>query len=118
VRITHLALTVRDPERSRRFYLDTIGLDATTTKEAWGYRVRLADGLMFALLAGEPPPPEVVGRIHFGCDLPDPQAVAAARERLRREAVPEVEWWEEPGYTSLKVADPDGYVVELSYDVT
>jgi hypothetical protein len=36
---------------------------------------------------------------------------------LREEGVEEVEWWEEEGYTSLKVADPDGYVVELSYDV-
>ena len=41
----------------------------------------------------------------------------AVRKRLRREGVKEVEWWEEAGYTSLKVADPDGYVLELSYDV-
>jgi catechol 2,3-dioxygenase-like lactoylglutathione lyase family enzyme len=117
VLITHLALNVRDPERSRHFYLDTLGLDATADTEEWGYRVRMADGLMFALLEGEPPPPDVIGRIHFGCALPDPHAVHAVRKRLQGEGVMEVEWWDEEGYTSLKVADPDGYVVELAYDV-
>jgi catechol 2,3-dioxygenase-like lactoylglutathione lyase family enzyme len=116
VLISHLALNVRDPERSRRFYLDTLGLDATADREEWGYRVRMADGVTFALLEGEPPPPDVIGRIHFGCDLPDPDAVRAVRQRLRGEGVDEVEWWDEVGYTSLKVADPDGYVVELAHD--
>ena len=116
MRITHLALNVRDPERSRRFYLDALGLEGAAAKEEWGCRVRMADGLMFALVHGEPPPPEVIGRIHFGSALPDAQAVHAVRQRLRQEGVEEVEWWEEVGYTSLKVADPDGYVVELSYD--
>jgi hypothetical protein len=76
----------------------------------------MADGMMFALLRGDPPL-EVIDRIHFGCALPDPQSVHAVRKRLRREGVKEVEWWEEAGYTSLKVADPDGYVLEPSYDV-
>ena len=117
MRITHLALNVRNPERSRQFYLDTLGLDAVAHKEDWGYRLRMADGMVFALLAGEPLPPDVVDRIHFGSALAEPQAVHALRARLEKEGVQEVEWWEEPGYTSLKVADPDGYVVELSYDV-
>ena len=117
MRITHLALNVRDPERSRRFYVDVLCLEAIADEEEWGYRVRMADGMMFALIHGEPPPPEVIDRIHFGSALPDAQAVHALRKRLREEDVEEVEWWEEEGYTSLKVADPDGYVVELSYDV-
>lgn len=117
MRITHLALNVRDPERSRRFYVDVLGLEASADEEEWGYRVRVADGMTFALIHGEPPPPEFIDRIHFGSALPDAQAVHAVRMRLREEGVEEVEWWEEEGYTSLKVADPDGYVVELSYDV-
>lgn len=117
MRITHLALNVRDPERSRRFYVDVLGLEASADEEEWGYRVRVADGMTFALIHGEPPPPEFIDRIHFGSALPDAQAVHALRKRLREEGVEEVEWWEEEGYTSLKVADPDGYVVELSYDV-
>ncbi|GAA4688010.1 hypothetical protein GCM10023215_24830 [Pseudonocardia yuanmonensis] len=114
--LSHLALTVRDSERSCRFYLDTLGLDGTAIREKWGYRLRMSDGVMFALLDGEPPPPELLARIHFGCALPDPEAVHAARERLANEGVREVEWWDEPGYTSVKVADPDGYVVELSFE--
>ena len=79
--------------------------------------MRMADGMMVALIHGEPPPPEVIDRIHIGSAPPDAQAVYALRKRLREEGVEEVAWWEEEGYTSLKVADPDGYVVELSYYV-
>lgn len=114
--LSHLALTVRDSERSCRFYVDTLGLDGTALPEKWGYRVRMSDGLVFALLDGEPPPAELLDRIHFGCALPDPEAVHAVRERLARQGVREVEWCDEAGYTSVKVADPDGYVVELSYE--
>jgi hypothetical protein len=84
-------------------------------KEEWGYRVEMADGPMFALVEGEPPPPEVINRVHRGCDLPDPQAVEAVRNHLHQAGVQEIEWWEEPGFTSLKVADPDGYVVEFAF---
>jgi hypothetical protein len=30
--------------------------------------------------------------------------------------VSEVEWSDEPGYVSVKVRDPDGYVVEIAWD--
>jgi hypothetical protein len=43
--------------------------------------------------------------------------VLAARARLREAGCHELEWWVEEGYTSVKVADPDGYVVEVSWDV-
>jgi hypothetical protein len=72
---------------------------------------------MVALIAGDPLPSTVVDRIHFGCHLPHADAVYAVRERLRAGGVPEVEWTEESGYCSVKVRDPDGYVVELAWDV-
>ena len=37
--ITHLGLTVRDPDRSRRFYLDVLGL---TVGDPDGYVVELS----------------------------------------------------------------------------
>jgi catechol 2,3-dioxygenase-like lactoylglutathione lyase family enzyme len=116
VDIRHLALHVSDPERSARFYLDTLGLAASARDEEWGVRVTTDDGVMLALIRGEPLPADVIGRIHFGCGLPDAHAVRRTRERLQEVGVAEVEWWDEDGYVSIKVADPDGYVVELSYD--
>lgn len=116
MKIEHLALHVRDPARSARFYLEDVGLDATATDEEWGVRVRLVDGFMLALIRGEPVPSEVVDRVHFGCALASPEAARAVRERMRRVGTREVEWCDEEGYTGVKVTDPDGYVIELSYD--
>ena len=117
MRLSHLALNVRDAGRSAAFYTDVIGLSAEVVEEPWGRRLRLDGGLMFALIDGEPLPADVVDRVHFGCHLPDPESVHAARSRLRVAGAEEVEWWEEDGYVSVKVRDPDGYVVELAYDV-
>ena len=117
VKLSHLALNVSDPAASSRFYLDTIGLAGTAVREEWGQRLRLEDGFMLALIEGAPLPSDVADRVHFGCHLPDEAAVRAARARLRAGGTEEVEWSEEPGYVSVKVRDPDGYVVEVSYDI-
>jgi catechol 2,3-dioxygenase-like lactoylglutathione lyase family enzyme len=117
MRVRHLALNVTDPKRSERFYIDTLGLAGTSTNEEWGVRLRLNDGFMLALIEADPLPSDVVDRVHFGCELPDRDAVYAVRARLSAAGVPELEWVEEPGYSSVKVADPDGYVVELAWDI-
>jgi len=117
MRIRHLALQVSDPRRSERFYMDAIGLAGTATAEEWGVRLRLDDGFMVALIEGDPLPSDVVDRIHFGCRLSDADSVSQLRARLGAADVPEVEWVEEPGYSSVKVRDPDGYVVELAWDI-
>jgi catechol 2,3-dioxygenase-like lactoylglutathione lyase family enzyme len=116
--IQHLGLTVRDPERSKDFYLTVIGLDAEARPKPWGYRLDLVDGFMLALIQGEPKSRDVAEAVHFGCTLEQPQEVHRLRERLRGAGAPEVEWEDSDGYTGVKVQDPDGYVVELSYDIT
>jgi catechol 2,3-dioxygenase-like lactoylglutathione lyase family enzyme len=116
VKIDHLALAVADPQRSARFYLDTLGLAGRAFAEDWGVRVRVGDDFMLALIRGEPVPADVVGRVHLGCALPDPDAARRLRERLRAAGVRELEWEEEAGYTGVKIADPDGYVVELFHE--
>jgi len=50
--------------------------------------------------------------------LPDGEAVRAKRQELRAAGVPETEWWDEEGYVSMKVRDPDGYGVEVAWDET
>jgi catechol 2,3-dioxygenase-like lactoylglutathione lyase family enzyme len=117
MRIRHLALNVSDARHSERFYRDDIGLAGTATVEEWGVRLRLDDGFMMALIEGDPLPSEVVDRIHFGCHLPDADSVSQLRARLCAAGVREVDSVEEQGYSSVKVRDPDGYVVELSWDI-
>jgi catechol 2,3-dioxygenase len=114
--ITHLGLTVRDPDRSRRFYLDVLGLAGTAHAEPWGYRVDLRDGFMLALIRGEPAAAELLRTVHFGAALNSAGAAREVRGRLREHSVPEIEWEDTDDYVAVKVGDPDGYVVELSYD--
>jgi hypothetical protein len=54
--------------------------------------------------------------MHFGVHMPDAAAVHALRERLQRDGVEIVEWWEEPEYVSVKCRDPDGYIVEAAWE--
>jgi catechol 2,3-dioxygenase-like lactoylglutathione lyase family enzyme len=48
--------------------------------------------------------------------LRDGHVVRARREELRWLGVPEIEWSDEPGYVSVEVRDPDGYIVEMAWD--
>ena len=114
--IKHLGLTVRDPDRSRRFYLDVVGLDGTAHAEPWGFRLDLRDGFMLALIRGEPAGTELVRTVHFGAALSSAGAAREIRDRLRGHGVREIEWEDTDDYVGVKVGDPDGYVVELSYE--
>ena len=116
MKIEHLALAVPDPEASRAFYLETIGLDARAVEQEWGFELHFADGFMMALIRDEPIPTDFIERVHFGAQLAGREDVATTRERLRLAGVREVEWCDEPDYVSVKVADPDGYVIELYYE--
>jgi catechol 2,3-dioxygenase-like lactoylglutathione lyase family enzyme len=54
--------------------------------------------------------------MHFGVGLPDREAVLALSERLAADGVEVVEEWDEPDYVSVKCRDPDGYIVEASWE--
>src|SRR5947209_19782593 len=47
-----------------------------------------------------------------------PAAVHSFAERIRRDGFEIVGQWDEPEYVSVKVRDPDGYVVEVACDPT
>jgi catechol 2,3-dioxygenase-like lactoylglutathione lyase family enzyme len=56
--------------------------------------------------------------LHFGFGgAATPAEVRACADRLRRDGVPIVEEWEEPDYVSVKCRDPDGYVVEVAWEL-
>lgn len=53
---------------------------------------------------------------HFGMGLPTPEDVRSFRDRVVADGVDIVEEWDEPDYVSVKCLDPDGYVVEVSWE--
>jgi catechol 2,3-dioxygenase-like lactoylglutathione lyase family enzyme len=110
----HVGLAVRDPARSLAFYRDTIGLIGAVRTEPYGFVISTPTGVSFTLFDGRPP--TAVGDLHFGVALPDADAVRQVRERFDSIGLDIHEWSDEPGYTSVKVIDPDGYVVEVAWD--
>ena len=113
----HLAVPVRDQERSRRFYATHFGFGARPARHYDDGVLMLYSASGFALALGPAQEPILPPAwLHFGVRLPDRGAVLALRERLAAEAVELVEAWDEPDYVSVKCRDPDGYVVEAFWE--
>ena len=113
--MNHLAIPVRNQERSRRFYETYFGFDARPARRYEHGVLMLYNAAGFALALG--PSAEQVARpswMHFGVSLPDRDAVLALRDRLVSDGVELVEEWDEPTYVSVKCRDPDGYIVEAA----
>jgi catechol 2,3-dioxygenase-like lactoylglutathione lyase family enzyme len=112
----HLALAVRDENRSRHFYATYLGFDVRAERMDDGV-LMLWDAKGFQLALG--PADEGVqlpAFLHFGRRLESPEAVHALEARLRADGVEIIESWDEPDYVSRKCLDPDGYVVELAWE--
>lgn len=113
----HLALPVTDQARSRRFYETYFGFDARPAKVYDGGVLMLSNAEGFALALGvSPEPVERPAWMHFGVGLPNREAVLALRDRFVDDGVELVEEWDEPAYVSVKCRDPDGYIVEASWE--
>lgn len=112
--IGHLALVVSNPDASLAFYREVFGLKGWVREEDDGLVLTTPAGFVVAFLQGRRPVD--LGMVHFGFRLSDAEAVEARRRDFAARGIPEVEWWEEPGLTSLKVRDPDGYVIEFFAD--
>jgi catechol 2,3-dioxygenase-like lactoylglutathione lyase family enzyme len=113
----HLALAVHDQERSRRFYETYFGFGARPPRWYDDGVLMLYDVEGFALALGPTDEEFRLPRfLHFGKRLPSPEDVRRFRDRLVADGVPIVEEWEEPEYVSVKCRDPDGYVVEASWE--
>jgi catechol 2,3-dioxygenase-like lactoylglutathione lyase family enzyme len=111
----HLALAVHDQERSRSFYERYLGFVAEAERRSDG--ALMLHHRDFSLALG--PADESIDLpsfLHFGQGRDSPEEVRAFRDRLEAEDVEIVGWWDEPGYVSVKFRDPDGYVVEVSWD--
>jgi catechol 2,3-dioxygenase-like lactoylglutathione lyase family enzyme len=115
--MNHLALAVRDQERSRRFYERYLGFDAEPARRYDGGVLMLYDAKGFALALG-PTEDELAlpSFLHFGKGVESADEVRTFAARLAADGVPIVEQWEEPEYVSVKFRDPDGYVIEVSWE--
>lgn len=113
----HLAIPVRDQERSRRFYERYFGFGDRPARRYEDNVLMLYDSRGFALALG--PAQDPIDRpawMHFGVRLPDRHAVVVLRHRLVADGVELVEECDEPDYVSVKCRDPDGYIVEASWE--
>ena len=111
----HLALAVSDRERSRRFYERYFGFDRS--REFDDGVLMVYDERGFALALGPTDEPiSLPAFLHFGTGLGSRDEVLAFRARLVADGVELVGFWDEPGYVSVKFRDPDGYVVEVSWE--
>ncbi|HEY7075355.1 MAG TPA: VOC family protein [Solirubrobacteraceae bacterium] len=111
----HLAIPVTDQARSRAFYERYFGFGGARDYDDGVLMLYNAAG--FALALG--PSAEPIARpawMHFGVGLPDRGAVLAMRDRLAADGVELVEFWDERDYVSVKCRDPDGYIIEASWE--
>jgi catechol 2,3-dioxygenase-like lactoylglutathione lyase family enzyme len=115
--MAHIALAVRDQERSRRFYEQWFGFDPTAWVAEDGTLLMDGPGDI-SLALGEVDEVIALPRfLHFGFrSAESPEEVRSFRDRLGEASVEIVEFWDEPDYVSVKCRDPDGYVIEFSWE--
>jgi catechol 2,3-dioxygenase-like lactoylglutathione lyase family enzyme len=118
--MAHIALAVRDQERSRRFYETYFEFDPAT---AWVAEdgVLLIEGPSEVTLAlGETDEPITLPSfLHFGFRAAsDPDEVRALRDRLTGDRIEIAEFADEPDYVSVKCRDPDGYIIEFAWETS
>jgi catechol 2,3-dioxygenase-like lactoylglutathione lyase family enzyme len=112
----HLAIPVADQVRSRRFYEAYFGFGAGPARVYDDGVLMLYDPSGFALALGPFPVGPPPAWLHFGRRLPSREAVLELRDRLLSDGLALVEFHDEPEYVSVKVRDPDGYIVEGSWE--
>ena len=122
--IDHVAITVRDLQRSMQWYRDVLGLERRY-EDAWGGEppwMTCAGDTCVALFPAEgeireaPAPPESIAMRHFAFRIDRPGFEEARLDLTQRGLEPR---FEDHGVShSLYIADPDGHRIEITtYDV-
>jgi catechol 2,3-dioxygenase-like lactoylglutathione lyase family enzyme len=117
--LTHIALAVRDIERSLSFYRQVFGVEPYFREEG-RIHVRTPDChdvITFDQYSSAEAPGTPGGVMHFGFRLQSPSAIDAAVEQATRAGGTLKSRGEfAPGVPYAFVADPDGYLVEIWYE--
>jgi catechol 2,3-dioxygenase-like lactoylglutathione lyase family enzyme len=116
--LTHIALRVRDVERSSRFYRDVFG--SVEVYRRAGFAQLQTPGARDVLVLEEAPDRAGLpgGVVHFGFRLISADDIDLAREAVERAGGAVREQGEfVPGEPYLFALDPDGYEFEIWYEI-
>jgi catechol 2,3-dioxygenase-like lactoylglutathione lyase family enzyme len=115
--LTHIALAVRDPDKSLRFYAQAFGMEEYF-RDASSVHVRRPTGheiitfVRDSVLAGRSG-----GVLHFGFRLHAPEDIDSAAGEIEKAGGKILRQGEfAPGFPYLFAADPDGYEIEVWYE--
>ena len=111
--LNHLALPVRDPERSARFYADLFDMQITSSSPDVAFLKSVGSRDMIALNRSDVEVVSSRDTMHFGFWV-DPEQFDAAVRAIEERGVTKVS---EPSRREIGryifIEDPDGYVVEI-----
>ena len=121
--LTHLALAVADPQRAARFYRDVIG--AEVVYDNGDFVQAQTPGSRDVLVSERATTAEALRRVgvsagiaHFGFRLVDPADIDAAARAVVDAGGTVTEQGDFcPGEPYLLATDPDGYAIELWYEL-
>lgn len=118
VKLNHLALSVRDQQRSIEFYARYFGFDPSTARRYPDGVIIVHDSAGFALALGpDDGSDRVPGFPHFGFDLGSPEEARELRARLLADGIRLVEEEEDTdAYVGFKCLDPDDHVIEVAWE--
>ena len=115
--LTHLALRVRDVERSFRFYQSVFGMVEVYRSEGFIQAQTPGTWDVIVFEEGKDHEPGSGGVLHFGFRLVDPDDIASAVDAVQRFGGKVREQGAfVPGEPYLFFFDPDGYEVEIWYE--
>jgi catechol 2,3-dioxygenase-like lactoylglutathione lyase family enzyme len=109
-KLSHIALTVADREKSATFYSKYFGLTNRVHDDPHLLILAGHYGSLLALSEGtvSPAPPRTT---HFGFEASSSRAVEKLRAAFAADGIREAEW-QDAGPVRVQVFDPDGYRVE------
>ena len=116
--LTHIAVQVTDPERTRKFYQAVFDMECMYDE---GDMIQLTTPGCHDILVFEKADKRVItesGIAHFGFRLRDPGAMENMLLKVRHAGGEILEKGEfVPGSPYVFFKDPDGYIVEVWYEV-
>ena len=116
--LTHLALAVRDVDRASKFYRQVFGAVEVYTQA--GFVQLQTPGSRDVLVFEEKKKDagKSGGIAHFGFRLQNPKDIAAAARAVKKAGGKVTEQGEfVPGEPYLFATDPDGYAIEIWYEI-